>query len=57
MAFKPNYAQQRAGRNRAKQEKLEEKLRQQQEAKARRREQAQQPETPASAPTETPDAE
>jgi len=50
MAFKPNYAQARAGRNRAKQEKLEEKLREQQEAKAARRRQAQDgDEAPASA--------
>ena len=37
MAFKPNYNQQRAERNRAKQAKREEKLKQQQERTAKRR--------------------
>ncbi|MEA2782643.1 MAG: hypothetical protein QOK29_4187 [Rhodospirillaceae bacterium] len=37
MAFKPNYNQQRAERNRAKQAKREEKLKQQQERTAQRK--------------------
>ena len=37
MAFKPNYNQQRAERNRAKQLKKEEKQREQEELKAKRR--------------------
>lgn len=37
MAFKPNYNQQRAERNRAKQLKKDEKLREQEEARIRRK--------------------
>lgn len=37
MAFKPNYKQQRSERNRAKQAKKQEKLRQRQEDAARRK--------------------
>jgi len=37
MAFKPNYRQQRAERNRAKQAKTDDKLRQQQERTAARK--------------------
>jgi hypothetical protein len=37
MAFKPNYGQQRAERNRAKEQKREEKLRRRQEKSARRK--------------------
>jgi hypothetical protein len=37
MAFKPNYNQQRAERDRAKREKREEKLKQQQERTAQRK--------------------
>jgi hypothetical protein len=45
MALKPNYGQQRADRNRAKQEKKDRKLRQQQEQTARRK--AQKPDAEA----------
>lgn len=37
MAFKPNYNQQRADRNRAKEQKKQEKLRQKEEAVAQRK--------------------
>lgn len=37
MAFKPNYNQQRAERNRLKQARKDEKLREQEEARARRK--------------------
>jgi hypothetical protein len=47
MAFKVNYGQQRAERNRAKQAKKEAKLREQEEAAARRKaEREQQPTAP-----------
>ena len=43
MAFKVNYGQQRAERNRAKQAKKEAKLREQEEAAARRKAEREQP--------------
>jgi hypothetical protein len=46
MAFKPNYRQQRAERNRTKQAKTDEKLRQQQERTAARKAAKETGETP-----------
>jgi hypothetical protein len=54
MAFKPNYNQQRAERNRAKQAKKEAKLREQEEQTARRKAGLDPlPETPAEPETDT----
>lgn len=50
MAFKPNYGQQRAERNRAKEQKREEKLRRRQEKSAARRKA---PDTPQGTTGET----
>jgi len=47
MAFKPNYNQQRAERNRLKQAKKDEKLREQEEARARRKTTQADPQSPA----------
>jgi hypothetical protein len=57
MAFKPNYNQQRAERNRAKQLKKDEKLREQEEARIRRKNNPDGVDpTPAPAPDEPPAA-
>jgi hypothetical protein len=55
MAFKPNYNQQRAERNRAKQAKQEAKQREQEEARARRK--AAQAAADAGGETATPEAD
>lgn len=48
MAFKPNYNQQRAGRDRARREKAAEKLKQQQERTAQRKAEREKAADPAS---------
>jgi hypothetical protein len=54
MVFKPNYNQHRAERNRIKQAKKETKLREQEEARARRKAAAEEAPAPPAAP-ERPD--
>jgi hypothetical protein len=55
MAFRPNYNQQRGDRNRAKEQKKQEKLQRRDEAAAKRR--AEREEAPALDGEATPDAE
>ncbi len=55
MAFKPNYGQQRADRNRAKEQKKQEKLQRRQEESERRKAAGLPPEDEAPADGDTPD--
>ncbi|MGH7212103.1 MAG: hypothetical protein ACREF1_11660, partial [Acetobacteraceae bacterium] len=54
MAFKPNYNMQRADRNRQKQAKKDAKLREQEEARARRKAEQDSPATTDAAPSGAP---
>lgn len=56
MAFKPNYNQQRAERDRAKQAKKDEKLREQDAARARRKAGEPEPDAPTHPTDEDPQA-